>query len=287
MIDAPRPVPVVTQSTRSRIDLRPIAPVLVLWNHRAIIYRLTVREVLARYRGSMLGLGWSLLVPLATLAAYTFVFSVLLRVRWTATSDSHAEFALVLFAGLALFGIFSESVTRAPGLVLAYANIVKKVVFPAEVLAAVAVAVALFHATIGVAIVLAVAPVAGFGSGWTVLALPAVLLPMLMIALGLTWMLAALGVFFRDMGQGVGLLVTLTMFAIPLFYPITLVPEPFRPYIAHNPLAVLVEESRGILLWASWPDPGRLAVVALLAWAAMWAGYVVFMKLRRGFSDVL
>ena len=278
---------VATNETRARIDTSPLAPFLDLWHNRALLIALTRREIEGRYRGSALGLVWTLATPLLTLAAYTFVFSVIFQVKWGASTLGHGEFALVAFAGLLVFACFSECVVRAPGLVLSQANLVKKVVFPVQVLPAVILGGALFQLLIGTGVLLAIALLMGVVPGVTVLALPAVVLPLVLGILGLTWAVAAAGVYFRDLGQVVGLLVTLLMFLIPIFYPASAVPEAFRPFITCNPLAVLVEEARAVLLWGRWPDWGQLAWVGLLGWAATWAGYLFFMKLRRGFSDVL
>jgi len=285
--DSARPRPVATSESRARIDPSPLAPFVDLWRNRALLLALTRREIEGRYRGSALGLFWTLATPALTLAAYTFVFSVIFQVKWGGSTQTHGEFAVIAFAGLLVFSCFSECVGRAPGLVLAQANLVKKVVFPVEVLPAVAMGGALFQMLAGIAVLLAIAAVMGFAPGPSLLALPAVMLPLVLGTLGLTWAIAAAGVFFRDLGQAVALLVTLLMFMIPIFYPADAVPEAFRPLVALNPLAALIEEMRAILLWGRWPDWSRLAWLGLLGWCLAWAGYLFFMKLRRGFSDVL
>lgn len=248
---------------------------------------MTRREVEGRYRGSVLGLLWSLVTPLLTLAAFTFVFSVIFQVKWGASALGHGEFALIAFAGLLIFTCFAECLTRASGLVLSQANMVKKVVFPVQILPAVILGGALFQLAIGTAVLLTMAVILGFTPTVTIVALPLVLLPLALGILGLTWAVSAAGVYFRDIGQAVGLLVTLLMFLIPIFYPASAVPEGFRSFIDLNPLAVLIEEARAVLLWGRWPVLSRLLWVGLAGWVAAWSGYLVFMKLRRGFSDVL
>lgn len=278
---------VATSESRMRIDPSPLAPFRDLWRHRALLAALTRREIEGRYRGSALGLLWSLATPLLTLAAFTFVFSVILRVRWGSSSAGHGEFALVAFAGLLVFTCFAECLTRAPGLVLSQANLVKKVVFPVQILPAVILGGALFQLAIGTVVLLAIGAALGVRPKPTMIAFPLVLAPLVLGILGLTWAVSAAGVYFRDLGQAVALLVTLLMFLIPIFYPITAVPEAFRPLIQANPLAILVEEARAVLLWGAWPDWPRLALVGVCGWAVAWGGYLVFMKLRRGFPDVL
>jgi lipopolysaccharide transport system permease protein len=279
--------PITTNESRARIDPSPVAFALDLWRNRALLAALTRREIEGRYRGSALGLLWSLATPLLTLAAFTFVFSVIFQVKWGASTMGHGEFALVAFAGLLVFSCFADCLTRAPGLVLSQANMVKKVVFPVQVMPAVILGGALFQLAIGTVVLLAMAAFLGTAPRLTAIALPAVLVPLVLGILGLSWMVSAAAVYFRDLGQVVSLLVTLMMFLIPIFYPASAVPEPFRAFVDLNPLAVLVEEARAVLLWGRWPDWGRLLWVGLLGWAAAWGGYLVFMKLRRGFSDVL
>jgi lipopolysaccharide transport system permease protein len=279
--------PVATNETRARIDPSPIAPFLDLWRNRSLAVALTRREIESRYRGSALGFMWTLATPLLTLAAYTFVFSVIFRVKWGASTAGHGEFALVAFAGLLVFTCFADCVNRAPGLILSQANLVKKVVFPVQILPAVVLLGSLFQLAIATLVLLVIAAILGFTPGITAFAFPAILAPLVLGILGITWAVSAAGVYFRDLSQVVGLVVTLMMFLIPIFYPASAVPEAVRPIITLNPLAILVEEARGVLLWGRWPDWSQLAWVSLFGWAIAWGGYIFFMKLRRGFSDVL
>lgn len=267
--------------------LSPLAPLLLIWRHRFLISRLARREIEQRYRGSVLGILWSLVTPLVLLLVYTFAFSVVFRVRWEVQPESHAAFALVLFAGLLVFGCFGEVMGRAPGLILQHVSYVKKVVFPTEVLVPVLLAGAFFQLAINTAVLLAAVLLARGWISWTVVLFPVVLLPLALLLLGLGWLLSALGVFFRDIGQATGLIVTLTMFLVPLFYPLEAVPPEFRAVIAWNPLAYLIEEARRTLLWGMTPDWGALAAAVLGTWVAAWLGYLTFMKARRGFADVL
>jgi len=277
----------VTVASRTRIDWNPLAPFHGLWRHRALLRALTRREIESRYRGSALGFLWSFATPLLMLAVYTFVFSVIFQVKWGASTAGHGEFALVAFAGLLLFSLFSDCVGRAPGLVIGQANIVKKVVFPVEILAAVTLAGALFQFAIGTLVLLVIGALLGFLPGPSLIALPLIVAPLALATLGLTWGLSAVGVYFRDLGQVIGLLVTLMLFMIPIFYPPSAVPAAYRPFIDNNPLAVLIEQARNVLIWGRWPDWTALAWTGALGWLLAWLGYLLFMKLRRGFSDVL
>ena len=170
--------------------------IVSFWRNRGLIHALTQREVLGRYRGSFVGIFWSFFNPVFMLVVYTFVFSVVFKARWNSGSDSRTEFALVLFAGLLIFNLFAECVSRSPSLILSNVNYVKKVVFPLEVLPWVSLGSALFHFGISLGVWL-VAYVLFFGVPHaSVLFLPLVLMPLVMFLIGLTLFLSALGVFW-------------------------------------------------------------------------------------------
>ncbi len=258
-----------------------------VWRNRGLTAALIQREVVGRYRGSVLGIFWSLFNPIFMLLIYTFVFSVVFKARWHAGSDSKTEFALVLFAGLIVFNLFAECFSRAPGLVLANVNYVKKVVFPLEILPWVSLGSALFHTLISVLVWLSAYAIL---FGWphpTVLLLPLVLLPLMLLVLGVSWILASLGVYLRDVAQFIGLVTTVLMFLSPIFYPVSALPEAYRPLLLLNPLTPVIEQAREVLFWGRVPDLGLLAIYLLAATLVAWLGFAWFQKSRKGFADVL
>ncbi|TXH76611.1 MAG: ABC transporter permease [Lysobacteraceae bacterium] len=267
----------------------PISLIENAWRERALIAQLTRREVLGRYRGSIMGLAWSFLHPLLLLAVYTFVFSVVFEAKWPGLLDTHSKsrFALVLFVGVIAHGIVAEAITRAPVLVLGNANYVKKVVFPLETLGWSLVGSTLFHATVSLGILL----IAKWSlEGWVPLSawwLPVVLLPLMFFALGATWLLASLGVFIRDIAQVTGLIATVLMFLAPVFYPITALPHAYRGWLYLNPITHAIECARAALFEGRSPDAGPLALYYAAALTFMLFGYWWFQKSRRGFADVL
>ncbi|MEO8603831.1 MAG: ABC transporter permease [bacterium] len=265
----------------------PLAVLDSLWGNRQLVWQLTKREVLGRYRGSLFGLVWSLANPLLMLAVYTVVFGHVFAARWAGEVDSTGGFALVLFAGLTVFNLFAECVTRAPGLVVGNPNYVKKVVFPLECLAWVTLGAALFHAAVSFAALLAATLVVRGGVPWTVVFLPVVLLPLLLLVLGLTWMLAALGVYVRDTSHVVGVLVSVLLFLSPVFFPASALPAPLRAAALLNPLAVVLESTRAVLVWGQAPDWPALAATTLAAGIVAWLGLLWFDRTRAGFADVL
>ncbi len=249
------------------------------------------REVIGRYRGSFLGLLWAFVNPILMLAIYTFVFGVVFKVRLDSQStelyDDKFAFALLLFTGLILFNLFSECLSRSPGLVLANVNYVKKVIFPLEILPLVSLGSALFHAGISFLVLFTFMLVIDHSIHWTLIFLPIILLPLLLLILGLSWMLASIGVYVRDIGQFIGLILTMLLFMSPIFYPASALPESVRDYLFLNPLTFVIEQARAVTLYGQLPDWSGLVVYYMLASIVAWAGLMWFMKTRKGFADVL
>ena len=259
-----------------------------LWRNRQLIVQMTKREVVGRYQGSALGLAWSFFNPVLMLAVYTFVFSVVFKARWgLGGEESKTQFAVVLFVGMIVHGLFAEVLNRAPGLILANVNYVKKVVFPLEILPVISMGAALFHGLISLGVLLIAFAIFNGYLHWTAVFTPLVLLPLVILTLGLAWMLTSLGVFLRDVGQTIGIVTTVMMFFAPVFYPVTALPEEFRPWLMANPLTFIIEQAREVLIWGHLPDWIGLGIYTLAATVVAWAGYAWFQKTRKGFADVL
>lgn len=260
-----------------------------LWRNRQLIVQMTKREVVGRYKGSAMGLAWSLLNPVFMLVIYTIVFSEIFKSRWGGVGgdDSKTQFAVVLFVGMIVLSLFTEVLNRSPGLILSNVNYVKKVVFPIEILPVIAVGTSLFHSLISLGVLLAAFALFNGYLHWTVILTPLVLFPMIILALGFAWILASLGVFLRDVGQTIGLLTTVLMFLSPVFYPVSAVPEKLRPFIMANPLTFIIEQAREVLIWGHLPDWLGLGVYTLISVSIASAGYSWFQKTRKGFADVL
>ena len=268
-------------------SISPREAVASFWRNRSLIKALVQREVVGRYRGSVLGILWSFFNPVVMLIIYTFVFSVVFKARWSGGSDSKTEFALVLFAGLIVFNLFAECFNRAPSLILSNVNYVKKVVFPLEILPWVALGSALFHTLVSLGVWL-IAYIILFGAPHiTVLLLPLVLLQLLLFIMGLSWGLASLGVYLRDVSQFIGMATTVLMFLSPIFYPVTALPEEYRHLLLFNPLTPAIEQARDVLVWGKVPDVTMLSVTLLGAALIAWLGFAWFQKTRKGFADVL
>ncbi|KGR95456.1 ABC-2 type transporter family protein [Burkholderia sp. ABCPW 111] len=258
-----------------------------LREHRSLIIALTVREVLGRYRGSLLGMFWSVFQPILMLAVYAFVFGVIFRSRWPGGTGSTSEFALVLFAGLLVFNMFAECLNRSPTLILSNANYVKRVVFPLEVLPCVTVAVALFHMFVSFVVWLIFYAAAIGVPSITVLLFPIALLPLVFFSLGIAWFFSALGVYVRDTAQITGLVTTVLMFMTPIFYPAQAIPARFRAIAGLNPLVPIIEQVRRVLMWRDGIALDAFLPVLAVSLIVLWGGYTWFEKTRKGFADVL
>jgi lipopolysaccharide transport system permease protein len=261
--------------------------VVCLKQHFPLIFRMIKREVIGRYRGSFFGLLWSFITPIIMLSIYTFVFSFVFKARWGIESSDPYEFAVMLFSGLIVFNLFSESITRAPSLILNNVNYVKKVIFPLEILPWVSLGSAVFHALISFLVLFLFLAILGHPFSLAMLWLPIILLPFLLLVMGLSWFLASLGVFVRDIGQVIGMLMTVFMFMCPIFYPLSALPESIAQYLYLNPLTLIVDQVRTVLITAGQPDWLKLGYYSLIAIFFAWSGWFWFIKTRKGFADVL
>ncbi|MBK7452588.1 MAG: ABC transporter permease [Anaerolineales bacterium] len=266
----------------------PVAMFKSLWGNRQLIWQMTRREIDGRYRGSMIGLAWSFITPILMLLVYTFVFSVVFKARWNVGGDeSKTDFAIILFAGMIVFNLFAEIINRAPGLVTTNVNYVKKVVFPLEILPGVALGSALFHSLISLFVLLLAQFILNRSLPWTIIFFPLVLLPLIFFCMGIAWLLSAIGVFIRDVGQVTGLLTTILMFMSAVFYPLSALPEEYQFWLGLNPLVLIITESRKVLILGESPDWITLVVASFVSLAIAFAGFWWFQKVRKGFADVI
>lgn len=259
-----------------------------LVRNRQLIFQMTRRDVAGRYRGSVIGVAWSLISPLVMLAIYTFVFSGVFGARWGGErGNSTVGFSIVLFAGLIVHGLFAECVNRAPGLILANTNLVKRVVFPLSVLPWVALGSAAFHSAASLFVLLAAQLAVHHTLPWTVVLLPVVVFPLVMATMGFAWMLSALGVFVRDIGQMTGMITSVALFLSPVFYPLSAVPARAQRLLYLNPLTPVIEDARNILIFGEQPVWSRWAIMTVASLLVAQVGFWFFQRLRKGFADVL
>ena len=271
-----------------RQSASPLAMVKTIWNHRALIWQMTVREVVGRYRGSFMGLAWSFFNPLLMLLIYTFVFTTVFHSRWAGTaSTDKTSFAIVLFIGMIVYAIFADNINRAPTLITTNTSYVKRVVFPLEILPVVGMGASVFHALVSLLVWLLAYILLMGTPHLTALFLPLVILPFVVGTLGASWFLASVGVFMRDVNQTVGILTTALMFLAPVFYSVDNLPAKFKPVVLANPATFLIEQARVVLVWGHMPDWAGLGFYSLASVLFAWVGFWWFQKTRKGFADVL
>lgn len=256
-----------------------------LYRHRYLIGQLTRRDVLLKYRGSVLGIGWSFLYPLLLLAAFSVVFGGVFNTRWGSMGGGAGQ-VLFIYCGLLVFTPFAEVASTSPRLLLAYQSYVKKIVFPTETLPLVTVLSASLHGLVNLAILIVAATLSGHASALLLL-IPLVLLPAWLFTLGLAWLLTAAGTYVRDLAHVMPVLTQLLMFLSPVFYPLDAAPAPLRGLHVVNPLAAAMEDLRGTVLNGQPPRWDVWFIMLAIGLATALFGYTFFRRSKEDFADVL
>lgn len=258
-----------------------------LWYQRDLLKTLAWRDIASRYKGSAAGLLWALITPLLMLAIYTSVFSGIFQARW-GQDGGPIDYALQLFVGLTVHGLAAECLHRSPMLMLNNSSYVKRVVFPLQLLPVVTVISALFHFCISLVILVLFylvvkqqLPMMGL------LYSPFIILPYLVWLMGVSFLLSGLGVYFRDISQVMGLITTILLFLSPVFYPANLLPAHLQSVFMLNPLTMIIEQLRAVLLDGGSPDWGGLMLYSVGAGLVLAFGAWAFKRMRGGFADVL
>ena len=278
----------ITQQQPSWKYLNPFGTLWGIWKGRDLLSQLVRRNIEVRYKGTIMGFIWMVVTPLVMLAVYTFVFGVIFKARWgTEFGDSKAAFALILFCGMTVFNIFSESVNGSVGIVTGNPNYVKKVVFPLELLPVSAVLSACFFGLIWIGILLLGIVLFFHKICFAAVCLPLIFIPLVLSSCGISWFVASLGVFVRDLAHVVGIILMVLYFMTPIFYNVEMIPESIRPILLLNPLTSIVQSTRQVLMYNQWPDWRMLGMVTILSMVIFQLGYFWFMKTKRGFADVL
>jgi lipopolysaccharide transport system permease protein len=275
-------VRVTTSATlRRERELRAVGraftyPVLTIWRNRGLIRVMVRRDILGRYRGSFGGAFWTLINPLLLMLTYFFVFGVVLRSRF-GQDESRSGFALYFLAGMLPWLAFSE----------AHRNFVKKLVFAVETLPVNLVAAGLVSELFAVVLFCGFLLAVRGGVPPSVVWLPALLIPQVLFTAGVSWFLAALGVFVRDLGQVMGFVLTIWFFVTPICYPETSLPPAATVLLSKNPIYVLVRGYRAIFLENRAPAFGALWKLWLLSIVVFVLGHAWFYKLRKSFADMI
>lgn len=262
-------------------------PFAALAHHRSLTVELTRRDILGRYRGASFGLLWSLISPFFLLLIYTFAFGTVMGNRWPQVEDGKTSFSIILFAAMIVHGFFSECLVKSPTLVTSNPNFVKRVIFPIDILPWPLVLSALFHTGTTLLVFLVLRLVMDGQVAWTTVFFPFVMLPLVVLCLAMSWFLAALGVYLRDITQVTPLLSMAMMFLSTAMMPLHTVPENYRWVFILNPLSFIIDQARAVLLWNQLPDWRGLAIYLSVAFVLLYAARYFFATTRRGFADVL
>jgi lipopolysaccharide transport system permease protein len=251
-----------------------------------LVLSLAKRELAARYKGSVLGILWALLTPIVMIAIFTIIFAGIFKAKF-GVSNSNWDYALYLFCGLLPWNAFQESVQLSSTTIVGHANLVKRVVFPLETLPVSQSLAAIANQMFGTIALLAAVLILRRELHPTILLLPVLLIPQFIATLGAAWLLAALGVFVRDIVQGISLVLMAWLYLTPIIYPESMVPPRYQSLINLNPFTPLVRGYRRIILEGSLPDWRGLAYFSFFAVASFLIGYWWFAKSRKNFADVI
>jgi lipopolysaccharide transport system permease protein len=258
-----------------------------VFGYRDVLQQFTWRQLQVRHRGSALGWLWSVVTPCLMLMVYTIIFYQVFHVRWDRLApESVLQFAMQLFAGMLVFSVVTEVVSRSPNLIYEQANLVKKMRFPLPILSWATVLSSLLYVFPPLMLLLVATTWQG-QLQWSALALPMILLPLVPLLLGVSWVLAALGVYLRDIQQVLGLFLSVLQFLSPIFYPVSALPKILVPWLAFNPLTPIIEQTRLALFYGIWPNLNDCLSELLVGLIIASVGAFIFERLRPGFADVL
>lgn len=268
-----------------------ISPVAIWRNiarHKEVLFAFVRRDFHATHRGTYLGLAWTVVSPLIMLAVFTLVFGYIFRGRFNLViEESPLDYALALFVGLAFFNLISAALGGSPSLMASNSTYVKSVAFPLEIIPI----AAILNMMIGLGISLGLCIVAYVVLHGTLHLSMIGLVPLIaatfLLALGIAWLFAALGVFVKDLSSIVPPISLVLMFVSSVFFPIGVLPEALRPLVRINPLATIIDEARASLLWGHWIDPWLTLAVLVGCLIVAVLGYAFFVRTKHAFADVL
>ncbi|MBV6623531.1 MAG: ABC transporter permease [Rivularia sp. (in: Bacteria)] len=261
------------------------------WTKFDLLRTLVRRDLEARYKGSVLGNLWSLVNPLSQLLIYTYVFSVVLKVKLDLKgleANESVSFGLWLFAGLLPWIAFSTGLIQSAGAVVGQPNLVKKVVFPLSLLPLVPILSAFIESSFGLIMLIFFVAVFSGNLHTSLALLPLVWIPQLLLTAGLGYLVSGLTVFLRDIPQTLNVILNIWFYATPIVYPATSIPESWQKLLLWlNPLAAIVEVYRDLVLVGEVKHWGELAVAFTISVIIFFVGILTYRKLRPGFADVL
>lgn len=256
--------------------------------HRYLYWQFTKRQIEQRHKGSVLGILWSVLQPLAMMGVYTVVFGLIFRGHYAGIEgQTTMDYALGIFLSITLYQLVAESISSSIGIIVGQPNLVKKVVFPLAILPLAQVGASLFQFFISLVLVLIGVLVLGHGFSVSTLLFPLTILPLIPLVIGLSLILSALGVFLRDLQHVAGPITMVTMYASSVFYSTAMVPPAIWSLLKYNPLVHILEQSRRVLLWHLPLQWGEIVYSFIIGIITLTLGLWLFKKLKPAFADVL
>jgi lipopolysaccharide transport system permease protein len=253
-----------------------------MWHYRELLYFLVWRGIKTRYTQTVLGVGWAIIQPLMMMAIFTIVFSMFAKIP----SDG-LPYPIFAYAALLPWTYFSEAIRRGSVSVINDANLVQKIYFPRLMLPLSGVLTPLVDVLPALGILLGIMVWFGLTPSWSVFALPAFLTLALLTALSVSLWLSALNVQYRDVQNTVPFLVQLWLYASPVVYPVSLVPEGWRILYSLNPMVGVIEGFRWALLGKESPDYAVMVVSASMVLLLLTGGLIYFTRMERTFADVI
>lgn len=262
-------------------------PFSLFFLNRGLIISMAKKDVIGRYKGSVLGIFWSFFTPLFMLGLYTFFFRFVFQAKWPDVGDTTSDYAVMLFAGLVVHAMAADMIGRSAGSIIGNANLVTKVVFPIAVLPWITLLSSLFHMLISMIVLVLFFLISGGTLQWTLLLLPIVLVPFIILFMGVGWFFAALGVYLRDIEQIMGTLITFLLFTSTVFFSLDHAPSAIKPLLLLNPITQIINDLRNILVYGFLPDFKSLGIYSLVSIVIFYSGFSFFNKVKKGFADVL
>ena len=258
-----------------------------LYKNFWLIIELIKRDVVGRYKNSGAGILWSLFNPVLSLLVYTYVFSMIFKLRWPSTNSSKVDIALLIFAGMIIFNFMSESLARAPTIILNNPNFVKKIKFPLEVYAFIITGSSGFHLVVNISVWLIFYLISNGNLHLSIIYFPIILVPLWLYTIGFFWFLSSLGVYLRDTGHILAITINILQFLTPIFYPVDIVPDGYRYIVYLNPITFIVEQARNILFFGNGPPLFWLFINIGVSLLVAIVGFAFFEKTKKGFADVI
>jgi lipopolysaccharide transport system permease protein len=253
-----------------------------------LVKELTIREIRSKYKGSIFGIFWSLLTPIAMLFVFTFVFGGIFKAKWPGIEvGTGIDFAVNLYIGLSIFWFFADIIGKAPNLIVSTPNFVKKVIFPLEILPLVSLLASFFHLVINILLILVALLLTKGSITFYIFLLPIVIGVTFPLLLGIGLFLGSLGVYVRDISSLISVFINFLMFLSPVFYPLSAIPQNLQWLFELNPITLIIESSRNILIHNTAPDFAKLGVYFIISSLCFLIGHKVFYATRKGFADVI